>query len=218
MMYLSWAALYEGPSDEAYFAMVIPLLMEDLVCKHGVKTTTIPQTPAVILGTQGRGVPQVAAEICKEREAFDILFIHADTGGRALEAGIAHRSTSYKEAAHALCNFPSSRCVIIAPRHETEAWMLADPNAVSAAMGYMGNHTNIGLPLGAREAERLADPKQVLLTAVGQVRGRRARVNVQQIIPAIAQRQSFDELRKSLSFQEFESELRKALVDLGCIT
>lgn len=217
MIYLSWAALYEGSTDHAYFSVIIPVLMEELVRCHGTCEAVVPQTSAVQLGRSGRTLEAVASEICQEEAAFHIAFIHADTGGRALEAGMAYRSDDYKAAAHALCGFPPERCVIIAPRHETEAWILADLDAVANALGYRGNLATLGLPSNAQEAERLVDPKAVLRSAIVSVRGRRASIDIQQIIPAIAQRQNMEHLRRSRSFRDFEEALANALRSLGCM-
>jgi hypothetical protein len=118
---------------------------------------------------------------------------------------------------HALCDWPIVRCITIAPRHETEAWVLADPQAVTAALGYLGSSVSIGLPGNATEAERLGDPKKVLAAAVNKVRGRRGDLNVKQIFPAIAQRQSLANLRHARSFVTFEARLKAALIDIGCI-
>ena len=209
--------MHEGNTDQAYFNIIIPALMEDLIRHRGTGTAVVPQSPAAVLGKRGRTIEEVAREICEEREAFHLVFIHADTGGRSLEAGMASRSTAYQTAAFDLCSFPLARCVIVAPRHETESWMLADPQAVMGAMAYRGSRTTLGLPADAVEAERLPDPKQVLKNAVGRVRGRRSAFNVEQIIPAIAQRQVLGSLRRSSSFQTFEAGLFAALVDLGCV-
>ncbi|MEA3048628.1 MAG: hypothetical protein QOG84_464 [Sphingomonadales bacterium] len=217
MTYPSWAAMHEGPTDEAYFDVIIPRLMEELVAERGTRNVTIPLTPAVRLGKSGRAIAEVAEEACREQDAFFILFIHADTGGRALEADIDRRSTAYCDAVNELCGFPQARCVVIAPRHETEAWMLADRDAVGSALGYRGNLGALGLPANAAGAERLVDPKQILEGAILQVRGRRSAVHVQQIIPAIAQRQDFSILRQSRSFRAFAAALAGALIDLGCI-
>lgn len=217
MTYPSWASLYEGSTDEAYFEIIIPRLMEDLVARTGTRNVHIPLTAAVRLGKNGRGVAQVAAEACAEQDAFYILFIHADTGGRALEAGVADRSVAFCEAAHALCDFPPDRCVVVTPRHETEAWILADPEAVGGALGFRGSPAELGLPANAPEAERLRDPKAVLKEAISQVRGRRSSQNVGQLIPAIAQRQSIAALQRSASFQAFEARFATALRSLGCI-
>jgi len=217
MTYLSWAALHEGPTDEAYFGVVIPTLMEDIVRRYGSRNATVPQGPAVKLGKKGREVDKVAAEVCEEQDAFHIVFIHADTGGRAIESDMERRSDAYRNAVFKLCEFPLARCVIIAPRHETEAWMLADREAIGEAMGFRGDLAALGLPANAAEAERLNDPKAVLHSAVSQVRGRRRKVHVEQIIPAIAHCQNLCKLRQSESFRAFEGELTAALIDLGCV-
>jgi hypothetical protein len=209
--------MHEGTTDEAYFDIIIPNLMETIVRERGTRHVTVPLMPAVRLGKSGRAIEDVAQEACNENDAFYILFIHADTGGRALEANMERRSTAYCDAVHDLCGFPRERCVVIAPRHETEAWMLGDREAVGGALGYRGDLVALGLPADAVEAERLEDPKQVLLQAIRTIRGRRAPARVQQVIPAIAQRQDFGRLRRSASFRAFESSLADALRSLGCI-
>ena len=118
---------------------------------------------------------------------------------------------------HEKCDWPPVRCITISPRHETEAWILADSQAVTSALGYNGSPDSIGLPTSAAEAERLADPKAVLSGAVAQVRGRRRHIDVKQMFAAIAQRQSFAALRQTRSFAAFEASLLAALTDLGSI-
>ena len=118
---------------------------------------------------------------------------------------------------HIVCNWPAVRCITISPRHETEAWILAGPQAVTAALGYLNSPGSIGLPGDANRAERLGDPKAVLAAAMVQVRGRRRDPDVKQIFPAIAQRQSLTKLRFARSFAAFEASVLAALADLGCI-
>ena len=215
MTYLSWAALYEGKDDKAYFDVLIPRVMEEITLLHGTRTSTIPPNPAVTLS---RGpVDKVASEACEAQEAFHLMFVHADTGGRNLEAGLEARSRSYCQAMHEKCDWPPRRCILISPRHETEAWILADPDAVTKAPGYSGPADRIGLPANAKAAEKLVDPKQVLADAANAVRNRNRPSNVQQISAAIAQRQSIELLRQSKSFGDFEAELHRALADLGCV-
>jgi hypothetical protein len=215
MTYVSWAALYEGATDQAYFDLLIPRVMEDIIMLCGTRQSTIPATPAVRL--QRREVEKVAQEACAAKDAFYLVFIHADTGGRALESELEQRSNSYCKAMHAICAWPPVRCITISPRRETEAWILADPQAVTEALGYRGSPTSIGLPGNATQAERLDDPKAILEAAVRQVRGRRRHFDAKEIFPAIAQRQSLPNLRQARSFVAFEANLRAALADLGCI-
>jgi hypothetical protein len=215
MTYLSWAVLYEGNTDAAYFDLLIPRLMDEIVMLRGTRHSTIPSAPALRL--RRGAVNEVAKEVCAARDAFYLVFVHADTGGRNLESGLAQRASAYCEAMFGLCEWPPVRCITIAPRHETEAWILADPHAVTAALGYNGTPEAIGLPGTAYEAERLREPKAVLAGAIVQVRGRRRPVDVKQVFPAIAQRQSFAALRNARSFIAFETTVVAALSDLGCI-
>jgi hypothetical protein len=218
MTYVSWAALYEGATDELYFDVLFPRLMETIVTADGIRNSDIPQRPAIVLGSRGRSLDDVAGEICATRKAFVLLFIHADVGGRALEVGLEARSSTYCRRAFELCGWSLKRCIAVTPRHETEAWILTDPLAVTSALGYNGNPSDIGLPNDARAAERLPDPKATLEAAVKKVRGRRRRsMNIGHLYSAIAQRQSFDALRASSSFRDFEFRLRVGLADIGCI-
>lgn len=215
MTYVSWAALYEGASDQAYFDLLIPRAMESIIALRGTRNSTISPSPAVRFQRGPAGA--VAKKICSASDAFHLIFIHSDTGGRALQTEMDHRSTRYCESIHTLCDWPVVRCISISPRHETEAWVIADPGAVTAALGYRGSPESIGLPITALQAERLVDPKHALEAAVMQVRGRRRPYDAKQIFPAIAQRQSIAILRETKSFSAFETTLSAALTDLGCI-
>jgi hypothetical protein len=215
MTYVSWAALYEGSSDAAYFGVLLPRMMDELVLERGVRASTIPATAAITLR---RGdVTSVAAEACAAADAFHIVFIHADTGGRGLQRGLAGRSAAYCEAMHALCELDPRRCITIEPNHETEAWLLCDPAAVTSAPGYRGPPTDLELPASPQEAEALVDPKATLTQAMAAARGRRRPESAGTLYPAIAQRQSLAALRESASFRSFEARLVEALQSLGCL-
>lgn len=215
MTYVSWAVLYEGDADAAYFDVLIPRVMEEIVRSQGTRHSNIPTTSAIRL--RRGAVADVAREACAAKDAFHLVFIHADTGGRNLEAGLGGRLDAYCAAMQALCSWPPVRCITIAPRHETEAWVLTDPQAVTSALGYLGSPDSIGLPSSANQAERLGDPKAVLAAAVTEVRGRRRPFDIKQVFPAIAQRQALDALRQAESFAAFEASLLRALADLGCV-
>lgn len=214
MSYVSWAAFYEGPSDALYFDVLLPRIIRDVILREG-QWAEVPESPSVTLGMDGRSVKRLAEEACKFSEAFDVIFIHADTGGRGLEQGLANRASAYCGAMAAACNWPCDCCITLTPRHETEAWLIADGEAVMAALGYKGRPAELGLPIDPRAAERLSDPKQTLKLAIEQASGRRRSLNYTNLFPAIAQRQNLDTLRKSESFLDFESRLRRGLLTLN---
>jgi hypothetical protein len=215
MTYVSWAVLYEGATDRAYFDVLIPRVMEEIVLKCGIRLSTIPSNPAVLLSRDT--VEKVAKEACEAKDAFHLCFIQADTGGRDLESKLEFRSSAYCEAMRVECEWPPARCIVIAPRKETEAWILADGVAVTSALGYSGLPTSIGLPATAVAAQQLADPKSTLRDAMQIVRGRRRTISVDDLFPAIALRQSLDALRSTNSFTAFEKNLYLALADIGCV-
>ena len=183
-MYLAYALFCEGSSDFAYFEVLIPRLIDSIVSEFGVRPVDRPDTPTLRLGQPNRSVDAVAMEACRARGAFHLAFIHADTGGRNQEGALDGRSVAYCRNMHEICDFPQPRCVLLLPRRETEAWALADPNAVLEAMGYRGPAAGLGLPSNASEAEDHQNPKSCLSSALRRVSNnprRRART----LLPAI---------------------------------
>lgn len=217
MKYVSWATFYEGESDALYLDVLLPRIIRDVIAREGSELVEVPEIPVVRLGQNGREIGSVAKEMCQFRDALDIVFVHADTGGRGLERNIQYRSTAYCEEFERLCEWPCDQCITVTPRHETEAWLLADGLAVTDALGYNGPPEEIGLPQGAIAAERLQDPKKALQASIEMATGRRRSKSIENIFPAIAQRQRVSELRGSASFLAFEQRLRNCLVKLRCL-
>ena len=215
-MYLAYALFCEGTSDFAYFEVLIPRLIDSIVSDLGICPVDRPDTPTLRLGRPNRTVEAVAMEACRAKDAIHLAFIQADTGGRNQEGAGDARSAAYCAKMHEICEFPQPRCVLLRPRHETEAWVLADPNAVLEALGHRGPAACLGLPGNPREAERYQDPKSCLDSALRRVTNNPRR-QARTLLPAIAQRQSIAELRRSASFRDFESRLKTALQDLGIL-
>lgn len=214
MTYLPWAAFCEGPSDHAYFEVLLPRLMDEISRIDGQRNVVIPDSPVAVKAADRSG-EAVAAEICKNADAIRIVFVHADTGGRAAEDTLHARSHRFCELANERCGWSLDQCVVIAPRHETEAWVLADADAVLDALGYAGSAADLGLPSTAALAEALPDPKGILSAAIDEVVGRRRRPGPSLYFARIAQAQSIDALRRSRSFRQLETDLRRAMSSFG---
>jgi len=217
MIYLAWAGFYEGGSDRSYYDVLLPRVMEEITLAEAIQQVTIATTPVVQLGRYGRDVERVTQEICANRDQIHLCFIHSDTGGRGLTQGLSQRSSAYCEAIQKLCAWNPDRCVILTPRHETEAWVLADPKAVLNALNYTGTPNSIDLPANGAAAEALPNPKAILNAATNSVLSRRRRQSGSQLFTAIAQNQTLASLRECASFQTFENNLRRALISVGCI-
>lgn len=216
-LYLSWVGFYEGPSDAAYYDILLPRAMEEITLAESERAVRVPQAPALRLEA-GRGREGFAKAICANSGSFELIFIHADTGGRAQEASIDDRGSAYCRAIRERCEWPAERCIVLQPRRETESWVLADPEAVMTALGLRGGSSRHGLPVDAAAAETLPDPKAALNGVVRSVVGRRRpKRGSTALFTRIAQLQRLDALRSSRSFQTFEADLRRALVSLGCL-
>ena len=215
MTWLSWAAGYEGTSDRRYFELLIPRLIEDLVCSRGtVHRVDIPTQAAVLLK---RGAAEVMArQGCAERQAIALVFIHVDAGGRGQGPGNVLRAAACCEAMGRLCAWPPARCIPVVPAREMESWVIADPRAVAGVLGFRGELGRLGLPTSPEEAERVADPKASLREAVRIARGDGRRVDIGELLGGIAQRQDLGRLRQAASFARFERDLLAALIDLRC--
>lgn len=210
-MYLSWAAYYEGNTDDQYYRVLIPRLLDELVRAHnGRLPITIADYPALRVGERDRSREVVASEMCEGRGAFDLFFVHADTGGRGLQGSLGERCQAFIDAAVELCDFDADAAVRMCPKLETESWALADGDAVCAALGFNGTAADLGIPTSARDIERLPDPKATLTRALSEA-SRRRKLKSNRLLPLIAQTQRLDRLRRLSSFRQFETDVLSAL-------
>lgn len=211
-MYLSWSAFYEGSSDAQYFNVLIPRALEEVIRKHGKRPCEISEFPAVQFGLADRNFERVSDEVCKRKEEFHIIFIHADLGGRALAQGVVERREALVRLAHQKCQFDSNTAVMLSPEKELEAWAICDHDALRAALGVNEIGANL-LPHSPRDAERLQDPKRTLEIVLDAASVKKRAQT--QILVRIAQEQSFESLRMARSYQAFEESLKNALRHCG---
>ena len=170
--------------------------------KKGYKPYDIALAPAVEFGISRRETDQASSDICERMNEFHILFIHADAGGRNQRRKIANRREAIVSSAIAKCQFDPKLVVFISPVKELEAWALADIDAVFAAFG-VTEAPNNALPTSPREAERVADPKAIIIQ-FAQLVGHRSPNNSGNLV-RIAQEQRLFQLRMSPSFREMEN-------------
>lgn len=207
-MYLSWSAYYEGATDAQYFNILIPRVLDEIIRAAGKRPCDVAEYPALEFGIKNRSFDDVAAQICERKNEFHIIFVHADLGGRSLAAGVRQRREQLIQKAQEICGFDPQVAVMLSPKKELEAWALADPAAVKAALGVKEISPDL-LPATPTEAEGLQDPKENLDAIIKNATGRSS--DSHNILVRIAQEQNIDELRRAVSFRDFESSLRIAL-------
>jgi hypothetical protein len=214
-MYLSWSAFYEGASDALYFNVLIPRILDEIVRECGKRPCDVGEFPAVEFGVESRSFDEVAQMICARKNEFHIIFVHADLGGRGQASNVKQRREQLIQRAQEICGFDSRIAVMLSPEKELEAWALSDIVAVKAALGVTVIHSNL-MPDTPAAAEKLIDPKANLEGIVKSV-VRKRRSAIPQTLVRIAQEQSIEQLRRTSSFSEFESSLRRVLAQCGFI-
>lgn len=214
-MYISWAIFVEGQNDVDYFGVLLPRVIESIVMTTTGPVAVIPESPSAVFGIRNRDFESACSSICEAKESFHLLFVHSDTGGRALEAQIALRTTALCQMLEARCNIPNESCICVTPRHETEAWGLADQNAIRLAFGLRDNFAFSELPDNPADVELIVDPKLTSSQITDRLSFGRRNSNRHFPYASIAQHQDLSTLRRLPSFMDFEIRLRRSLTHLG---
>lgn len=148
---------------------------------------------------------------------FHILFVHADGGGDAQQAR-RNSVTPGLALVRERLGENGRRGVAVVPVRETEAWALADAEALLDVFGTTKSATDLGLPRSAAEIEKLLDPKATFAAALTRARpGRRGRrrPSPAAFMDLLGERSSIAALSSLSAFTMMLDELRHALRDLG---
>lgn len=211
MTYLGWAIFAEGKSDIEYLSVIIPRVIGHIISFKKGGMATIPEVPSVIFGQAGRSFDVVSKEICDAKDAFFLLFVHGDTGGRNLQQSVDDRTTSLVDRCYELCGVDRDRCVLIRPKQETEAWCLADIKALRSTFNLSDNFDFVEIPENPALLEAIADPKSLMKRTVERADRRTRRVPY----AAISSNQNINTLLLVPSFKQFFDDLTKALSTFG---
>jgi hypothetical protein len=215
MTYLSWAMFVEGKTDSDYLSVLLPRLIEHIVLSINGPRAVIPEFPVEIFGITERQYDKAASAICAAREAFHLLFIHTDTGGRGLQGTIEDRTISFRDILSAKCNIDITRCIFVIPRKETEAWCLSDPNSLRLSLGLSNQYDLSGFSQALDDVERISDPKLLIQQIIDSALPRRRAGSKRIPYVALAQTQDILKLSQISSFAQLVSDLRDALASLG---
>ncbi|GAB3800854.1 hypothetical protein GCM10027605_17180 [Micromonospora zhanjiangensis] len=96
------------------------------------------------------------------------------------------------------------------PVRETEAWLLADGEALRNTLGVRWSDADLGLPRRARDVEQISDPKKVLDQIMCRV-SRPVRSHYGQLGELI----SLEKLREVPAYRRWWDDSRVALEALG---
>lgn len=222
MRYLALARFAEGPTDHRFLHPLLLPLAEDLCLRFSHDQVEIPSqvlelhSPRGSLKDNKPRDDRILQAIHEHAEAIDLVIVHTD-GGTDPEQARRERVKPALDRLHADPNFRPLRGVAVVPIRETEAWALADGEALRGAFGSTWTDRDLERP---RDVEKIADPKSELRRIAERIIGttrKRRKIPLDNYLTQIAERARLERLRRLRAFQRFENEFREALQNLGIV-
>jgi hypothetical protein len=219
MHYLAPALLAEGPTDQRLLGPVLRRLCEDLCLRHSQRPVEVDEVRELCTPQRFRGSSldvRILEAVRQSGTAFDVVFLHTD-GRNDPERARAERITPACDRIASDLGKDHCEPVAVVPVRETEAWALADGDALRRAFGCTISDEDMGLPRNAGDVETVADPKRLLENAWAAAVGRhwRKRASVKDYLTRIGEEIRLDILRAVPAFQSLDSELHSVLDQLG---
>jgi len=215
MTYLSWALFVEGPTDRAYLGVMLPRLISFLLANANGPIAVVPDNPVEVFGIPKDSLDSTAERICMGSDAFHLMFVHGDLGGRGVASTVEYRTCALCEKINERCEFQLDRCILAIPNREIEAWTLADQSAIRAAFGFSVDRPLPHVPIKPHHVESLPDPKITRDEFLRAIAGGRRRHLARWPYESIAQEQDISRLLSVPSFAALADGTRVALRGLG---
>ncbi len=164
MRYLGLALFAEGPTDHAFLRPLLGRLCAQICAEEAEAPVEVGEVWELHTPRRLHGEPREVRILEAAREALELwnlLFIHSDGNG---DPDAARRERIAPAVARIVGELQDDarRPLAVVPVHETEAWLLADGDALRAAFGTRKSDADLGLPARPRDVESLPDPKEAL--------------------------------------------------------
>lgn len=215
MRYVAPALWAEGRSDHRFLRPLLLRVINDVVLRTQDRGDMLIATTFVGLVVRDNErtlsrAERIACAVEREVDAVSLLFIHADADQDAAQARHERVIPAFEEVRQRLGS-RAPALVALVPVRETEAWMLADEEALASAFGVTRSAIGSVPEIGTR-VERLTDPKQTLRELTRRVIGSRAgRQGYLSYLDDLGERIELNRLRRLAAFRTFEAELATAL-------
>jgi hypothetical protein len=207
----------EGNTDERFLESIVKKTFEQIAfeCQGEIEIEL-----SIIKITKTTFAENVfaAAKIGVERYGIMVLCVHADADEETDSAAFANRIDPATEMVRASPDNDLCRIITaIVPIRMTEAWMLADRDLLKREIGTDLNDSDLGIH---RDAERIADPKQVIaeairLARVGLTKRRRSELKISDLYLPVGQKMNLARLAELSSYSKFKDSVRAAFRELN---
>ncbi len=217
-------ALYaEGRTDERFLPIIAQRTAVRLLSEFSQRSVDVLEP--IILDAQPKSArSENILLVARQARGYHLLFVHADADDPSPTRAMQERIAPGFQAVQDALNLGESVCghlIPVVPVQMTEAWMLADGDALREIIGATHSAQELNIPARSRLVEAIADPKerlrQVLAASdAGRTRRRRQRL-VASLYEPLARRIDLDRLALAPSFAQFMEDLKAALIELRFI-
>ena len=155
----------EGSTDGKFLPQVIKRTTEAILAQHDQNHIKVP-LPDCLWEKPAKAAKRVECilHIARHTAGYDALIIHSDGDDRGYEQTMTELFQPGKN--HVLsASMYENVCVDLVPLipvRMTEAWMLADPEALCRVLGKKVDARTLGIPLKAKLVEKAFNPKTTL--------------------------------------------------------
>ncbi len=217
---MSWLVVglfSEGPTDRRFLPRIVYRTLLGIVQAEAARAVELQED---IVAYIEKPNAERAELVCRDRESVDLFVIHADASRSLVDQIEARLIGQVRASARAACAMTEARIVPLIPVRETEAWMLADPDAVARVFGFSAWPERVAVSWYPERAETVEDPKRTLTEAVRALFGGRKARRVpgpEGLFDQIAEEIDLRRLARLPSYQRFEADLRSGLGALGIL-
>lgn len=209
----------EGPTDHRFLSKIIERTVVSLLTPDKVRQEVDVLAPISLSRGSGSEADRIFA-LGKQAYGFHCFIIHADADASTPTAALAERYAPGVDQLLAEADPRCSQIIPLIPVHMTEAWMLADPDALLRLLTTPLTARELDLP-DATGAERKANPKlfltEVLANAQRHLTRKNYRIDLADLYTLLPDVIPLERLDLLPSYQQFKQHLKVALISLNLL-
>lgn len=211
----------EGPTDHDFLPPVIRRTAERLLAGYGRGEVETDVRVVQLFSEQRRDRGESIVHAARYAVGYHALIVHADAdepnSQRAWDERYYPGYLLVQQVNERICK----QLLPIIPIQTIEAWLLADYRALLEEIGTDMRARDLGIPERPRQVEGISRPKERLKQAVriaNDERSRRHRsTDISFLYEPMGNNISLEKLGNVPSYQKFEEDLTKTLIDINII-
>jgi hypothetical protein len=213
-------ALYaEGRTYERFLPIIIQRSVEQILFERGQAPIDVLE-PIVLSPPEATRAERILS-VARRASGYHALIIHADADYPSTERAMLERIQPGFNLVQQTRERVCKQLIPLIPVQMTEAWLLADPEALLSVIGTNIEARVLGLPERAQQVESIPDPKQtlnrVIQNALANRPRRHRRLDLRTVYEPLARQVNLKRLGSVPAYQQFVSDLAVTLIALNLI-